>query len=223
MAALAILFEKSWLTRYLSLAPIRQTYGCSHRTVQKVRFLHGLLSPLTSENDTWYNWGMKEEKLTQKWAVAAFFEDAPSGSEFPKEEVPLHATLAGVFAIDLKGIAIVELLKNCLHGFRQFTVEGAITEQWGDLKVTTIKYSDNFNKLYTVIQHTLLNAGAVFNEPQYLGAGFSPHVTFQRQGKLKPKQKKTVGSISLVDMFPDSDGDRRRIHTSIKLRENDQT
>lgn len=156
-------------------------------------------------------------EFSQKWAVAAFFDDLPDGFEFQKNEVPLHATLAGVFAIDLPSIKIAGLLEGCVRGFEAPTVTGDAIEQWGSLKVTTLRSSQEFKDLFTVVQDTLLEKGAVFNEPEYVGAGFRPHVTLQRSGSLSPGAAKSVKGMSLVDMFPNGDPNRRRIVKTIKL------
>lgn len=163
---------------------------------------------------------MTDEKLTQKWAVAAFFDDLPLGYEFPREETPLHATLAGVFAINKSGDEIADLLRQCLTDTAGFPVIGLDEERWGDeLIVTRLEDSQQFSALYAGVQDCLLNKGAVFNEPQYLHDGFTPHVTHQKEGKLSVGQSAPIAHVSLVDMFPHGDGYRRRIHATISLEE----
>lgn len=163
---------------------------------------------------------MSGEKLTQKWAVASFFDDLEIGYEFPREETPLHATLAGVFAINKSGDEIADLLKQCLIDTTGFSVRGLAEERWGDeLIVTTLEDSQQFSALYAGVQDRLLNKGAVFNEPQYLHDGFTPHVTQQREGKLSVGESAQISRVSLVDMFPGGDGYRRRIHATISLEE----
>lgn len=165
---------------------------------------------------------MSKEKLTQKWTVASFFGAIPVGFEFPREETPLHATLAGVFAINQTGDDIAAILNEGLDEERAFDIEGEVIESWGEgLNVTTIKRSDEFDELYRKVQEILLNNSAVFNEPEYLGDGFRPHVTVQKSGRLGIGSTAVIRNVSLVDMFPNSDGNQRRIHATIKLREND--
>lgn len=162
------------------------------------------------------------QKFTQKWAVASFFRDLPVGFEFPREETPLHATLAGVFAISLDGDATADVLKECIEKFKPLTIKGETVEKWNDgLKVALIKHSYEFDGLYREVQKRLIDAGAVFNEPQYLGDGFQPHVTFQKSGQLDPGGSQAIRSVSLVDMFPGGNGYRRRIHATVELREDD--
>lgn len=165
---------------------------------------------------------MSREKLTQKWAVAAFFDDLAVGFEFAQEETPLHATLAGVFAINMRGDEIAELLRQCLSDSHTFAVTGLAEERWGEgLVVTTLADSEDLSGLYGSVQDCLLNKGAVFNEPQYLHDGFTPHVTKQRSGRLAIGASAEITRVSLVDMFPGGNGYRRRIHAVIKLKAHD--
>lgn len=163
---------------------------------------------------------LQSSEFSQKWAVAAFFNELPDGLEFSWDEAPLHATLAGVFAISFPGVEIAGLLEKCVDYFERFTVTGGPTEQWGSIKVTTLNYSEKFEELYLAVQNTMSRHGAVFNEPQYLRAGFKPHVTQQKAGRLESGHSKDIASVSLVDMFPGSDAYRRRILKTIKLKSN---
>lgn len=167
---------------------------------------------------------MSEVKLSQKWAVASFFSELPEGYEFAQKDTPLHATLAGVFAHPAKGDEIANTIQESIDGAQSFKVSGDVEEQWGEgLVVCKLVHSEQFIRLLSSIQNGLLAQGAVFNEPQYLGAGFTPHVTVQQAEKLMPGSMALVHSVSLVDMFPDGDGYRRRIHKVIKLGNIDES
>ncbi|MDZ7786522.1 MAG: hypothetical protein U5L95_05405 [Candidatus Saccharibacteria bacterium] len=163
----------------------------------------------------------KRQTFTQKWAVASFFGDLPAGFEFHKTNTPLHATLAGVFSINLNGQSIADILSKHLKDANPFSIKGEQIEQWGEISVTTIKDSAAFNSLYKGVQNVLLKNGAAFNEPQYLADGFCPHVTVQKSEKLQPGEKAIIDRVSLVDMFPNNDGTRRRITTTFKLKNYD--
>lgn len=161
-----------------------------------------------------------EKKLSQKWCVASFFDDLPAGFEFAMEEVPLHATLAGVCALPMSGDEIARNLKSAVAHTVPFEIYGDTQEQWGEgLKVTLIRQSNNFDNLLRLVQATLLEEGAVFNEPQYLGDGFTSHITMQKSGEVLPGESRLISSVSLVDMFPDEDGYRRRIHAVVRFQD----
>lgn len=160
------------------------------------------------------------EKLTQKWAVAAFFDDLPINFEFAMDDNPLHTTLAGVFALPEKGDEIAKIIEVGLAGFDVVEIIGEQREQWGDgIEVTILRESNTFSHLYKTIQNNLVDNGAVFNEPQYLGDGFTPHVTKQKSGELAQGTAQLLKTVSLVDMFPNNNGYRRRIHANFRLGE----
>jgi len=154
---------------------------------------------------------------SQKWAVASFFDEQEDDFIFKSESTPLHATLAGVFAVDAKMPEIATVVRGAIRGTRVFEIEISETEQWGDIRVSVMQDSVHFTDLFKAVQGALLDNGAQFNEPQYLNQGFRPHVTQQKTGFLREGDKKLVKSISLVDMFPDGDGEKRRIVTTIDL------
>lgn len=85
------------------------------------------------------------------------------------------------------------------------------------MKVTVIENNEQFNKLYTCLQKALESQGAVFNEPEYLYEGFTPHVTIQNEGKMNPGERWSVKQIGLIDLFPDDDYQMRRITKTWKL------
>lgn len=155
------------------------------------------------------------EKYSQKWTIASFFEHLSDGYVFHRSEVPLHATLAGVFAIDVTGDKIANLLKTHLQDVPAFHIVGGEETQWGDVKVRIINKSIHLNALFNGIQKMLLSHGATFNEPEYIGEGFTPHVTKQKSGWLQNGESRIVNSVSVVDMFPDGDYEKRRITATV--------
>lgn len=160
------------------------------------------------------------EKLTQKWAIAAFFDDLEDGYEFHMSDNPLHVTLAGVFAIHYKGREIYAGLSELLQDQESFTVTAGDDAYWGenkDLNVVIMEESKEMSALLMKIYKHLLNNGAIFNEPQYEGSGHILHSTVQKSGRLKKGDKVPINKVSLVDMFPNSDGYRRRIIGTVKF------
>ncbi len=151
-------------------------------------------------------------KFTQKWAVASFIEDLPIGFEFEASNNPLHTTIAGVLAIDLSSSKIIKLLESVIKNHKAFYLTGKSKVNWGEgLNVTLLKASINLDRLIIAVQRTLLDNGAVFNEPKYLLDGFTPHVTVQKHDQLDRGQRVKIKSVSLVDMFPNNDYKKRKI------------
>jgi hypothetical protein len=111
----------------------------------------------------------------------------------------------------------LEILDNCLKVTKSFKVVGGSVQKWGDIKVTVLEESKEFRKMLNNVQQALINNGALFNEPEYLGDGFKPHVTFQRNAKLEVGNNKQITSVSLVDMFPNGNFEQRRIIATLRL------
>lgn len=158
------------------------------------------------------------EQYSQKWCVVAFFDALELNFQFHRTEIPLHATIAGVFAIDKSREEINVLLKNYLDQFGTFEITGGEIVNWGDIQVTLLVHSDDFDVLFKGVQQMLIDNGALFNEPEYLGDGFMPHVTAQRHAKLDTGKKMFIKSITLVDMFPDGDFEQRLISGNHELK-----
>jgi hypothetical protein len=150
-------------------------------------------------------------EYSQKWAVVAFFASLPQEYTFHRTMTPLHVTLAGVFAIEMTPAGISSIIESSVSGVKTFSITAGATERWDSLKVSRIKQSAELDRLYRHLQQTLLNHGAVFNEPAYLLDGFKTHCTYQKSGHLKPDSTAVIHSVSLVDMFPDGDWQKRRI------------
>lgn len=160
------------------------------------------------------------EKFTQKWAIISLLEDANEGAEFHYTEFPLHITLAGVFAIDKKEHELIDDLTTLLTNVREFQVIADENDYFGpnkDIAVTKIQQTPDLIDLHEYIHEWLVHAGARFNAPHYQGAGYAPHATFQKSGRLMPGEARTLSSVSLIDLFPDGNGYQRKITKTIDL------
>lgn len=112
---------------------------------------------------------------------------------------------------------IASLLRNYLQDFQTFEIEGGEIVSWGEIHVTLLKESDYFNKLYKGMQQMLIDNGAVFNEPEYLGNGFIPHVTVQGKSMLNKDEKVILKEVTLIDMFPSGDFEQRLVAAKVEL------
>lgn len=160
------------------------------------------------------------EKLTQKWAVLSFLEDIEEGAVFHYTDFPLHVTLAGVFAVEKTGYELAEELKRLLANRSSFVIEADEKAMFGaheDISVMKIKKNTDLMSLYSDIYKWLENAGATYNSPEYQGAGYAPHSTFQKKSSLKPGEKRLLESVSLIDLFPNNNGHQRKIFKTIHL------
>jgi 2'-5' RNA ligase len=161
------------------------------------------------------------EVFTQKWAIISLLEDAAEGDEFHYTEFPLHVTLAGVFAISKSGEQLAQELTKILENQKPFPIKADQQDMFGpgkDVAVMRIHKTPELMKLYESIHGWLMNEDATFNSPEYQGTGYLPHSTFQKSGSLAPSEERRITSVSLVDLFPNNDGYKRKIYKTIILR-----
>lgn len=161
-----------------------------------------------------YSYRMK--KLSQKWCVVALLQPVPEGAEFDWREWPLHVTIAPTFAIDRNSEEISSLLSKTLQGQSPVSLQAIEELEWA-VKVMRLESTSEISTLHLKITEVLKESGAVFNEPQYIGKNFIPHVTAQKSGLVEVEDKITLDSFSLIDMFPNSDGLRRKVVKTFSL------
>lgn len=159
-------------------------------------------------------------KFSQKWALATMLESVEEGTEFFYTDFPLHVTLAGVFAINCDGAVLAETLREALAHQVPVEAEADDKDYFGpnkDIVVMKLRKTSQLMGLHKFLHDTLVSAGAVFNEPQYQDEGYIPHSTFQKHAHLNPGDKVLIGSVSIIDLFPNGDGHQRKIFKTIKL------
>jgi hypothetical protein len=86
-----------------------------------------------------------------------------------------------------------------------------------NIAVMLIKETPELMNLYETIHAWLVHSSTRFDTPEYEATGYLPHSTFQNTGSLIPGEKRLVRSISIVDLFPNNDGHRRKIAKTIAL------
>ncbi len=160
------------------------------------------------------------EKPTQKWGIIALLEDIQDGAEFHYTEFPLHITLAGVFSIGLNGETLTNELADLLVDQKIIEVKSDKKDMFGpnrDVEVMKMERSPELLNLYNKIHSWLLVSGAVYNDPQYQGDGYLPHSAFQKNGFLNENEIREIRSVSIIDLFPNSDGYKRKVFRTIKF------
>lgn len=158
--------------------------------------------------------------FSQKWAIVSLLEEAEEGSEFYYTDFPLHVTLAGVFAINKNGEELKNELTKLLKDQQPVQVKADEKDMFGpagDIAVMKIKKTPELMELYETIHEWLEGAGVEFNSPEYQGSGYIPHCTTQKSGSLKQREERILKSVSLIDLYPNKDGHRRKILKTVSL------
>lgn len=160
------------------------------------------------------------EAFTQKWAIISLLEQVEDGTEFHYTDSPLHVTFAGVFAAPVDGNKLVAGLVNILAEQKSVEIQADKMDMFGpnkDIPVMKIKKGAALMALYGVIYMWLDKSEVKYNSPEYQGKGYQPHSTFQKTGSLRPGEKRLLKTVSLIDMYPHSDGYQRRIFKTVDL------
>jgi 2'-5' RNA ligase len=161
------------------------------------------------------------QKFTQKWTIMILLEQMDGGIEFFWEDWPQHITLVDVFAVDWNHANLLDKLESLLANQKAFKVVVADSTSFGSLEnpvpVTLFKKSTELQSLHNDIIKLLNSAGAVFNNPEYIGEGFIAHSTFQKDRHLNKGEVVEVRELTIVDMFPHGDGYQRKLLRTIKF------
>ncbi len=154
---------------------------------------------------------------SQKYTIVHFVAPVENGAEFHMRDWPLHVTLADVFAVDRTGTAIDAKIKALAAHLAACEVEATEEASLGEARVMLLQKTPQIVALHLAIVNLLEQNGVVFNTPEFTRGGFLPHSTIQRTGRLDPGDSVRIDTISLVDMLPAGDWQRRRVLKTITL------
>lgn len=158
----------------------------------------------------------------QKYVIVKFLESVADGTEFDAKHWPLHVTLASNFVVDRKSVGLFDKLTELASSENPVTTTTGDDDYFGSQKqvhVTTLVMSQELQTLHNHIIALLKDLGATFDEPQYQEAGYRAHATVQAEKRLHKGEVVTIDELTVVDMFPNDDIDRRRSMKTFKLRQ----
>lgn len=162
------------------------------------------------------------ENFTQKWALINLLESVEENAEFYSDDFPLHVTLAGVFAIGLNSSELYKELSDLLQDQKPVATIAEAEANWGkngEIIVMQLQKNSAIVSLHDKIIDALLKSGAVFNEPEYEGENYTPHSTAQKHKRLNRGDIVNIDQVTIIDMFPHSDGNQRRILKTVNFSE----
>jgi len=103
---------------------------------------------------------------------------------------------------------------------KSIEVAGRDDEYFGrqkQIQVTILEPKEELMALHKDIITVLKSCHAVFDEPEYLEEGYRAHVTVQRDKRIHKNDIITIDELSIVDMYPQNDINRRKLLRTIKL------
>lgn len=158
--------------------------------------------------------------MSQKYVIVHFIDKSKVPTEFPSSEWPLHVTLLANFTLGKPIEQLDSELKKFALQEKPYDIMANGKALFGpkqNVKVSLIQPNDNIQKMHETLSSIVSGFGAVFDEPAFIGEGFRPHATIQINHRLSNKQLVELNDFTLVDMFPDSNINRRRIIETYKL------
>ena len=164
--------------------------------------------------------------FTQKYTIIQLLEDMPEDAEYSTNEWPLHVTIADTFAVDWQGGILLDELTELLARHKTVLSKASRDEYFGPKKetqVTLLDMSKDLLDLHNDLIDFLKKAGALFNDPQYLGSGFRAHATVQPHARLQAGDWVKFNELTLIDMFPGGDPYQRKLLKKMKLSNDDFT
>lgn len=156
----------------------------------------------------------------QKYVIAKFLEPIADGTEFDANSWPLHVTLVAKFVVDRKSVDLFDKLAKLAANENGVTTNAGDDDYFGSqqqVHVTTLVMTSELQSLHNDIIALLKSIGATFDAPQYQEEGYRAHATVQTNKRLHKGDVVVIDGLTIVDMFPDDDIDRRRTMRTFRL------
>jgi hypothetical protein len=163
------------------------------------------------------------------------------GDGFSLKDWPLHLTVAPTFVIggghgdadsadadradadsvDADRANVLAAVTPILTERSQLIVQAGSDAGFGHsgkIPVTLIEPTAALSGLHHRLVEALLTVGAAFDDPQFIGDGYRPHVTLTRSARVSVGDTLTLRQAALVDMAPAGERRLRRVVWAHSLR-----
>ena len=115
-----------------------------------------------------------------RYGLATLLEDIPVGCQITDEYIPLHLTHIDVMETELNVSELEMVFLKALGNLRIFTTAALEDKYLGpgkDILVTELELTSELKNLQSLLLSCLTEAGVKFENPQFLGENFKPHIT----------------------------------------------
>lgn len=151
-------------------------------------------------------------KYTQKYTVVCFFTPQKRSIDFAASDWPLHVTVLDTFKTSWRLDELCAALAKVASSTTSFNTVPTKKTTLGenkDIPVKLLRLDAGMSALHTALLDLVEKGAFVFNTPEFVGAGFLPHVTNQGASQVAVGKAYRLSGIALVDMFPRDDPMRR--------------
>jgi len=133
-----------------------------------------------------------------------------AGDAFTLREWPLHVTVAPTFVIASGLPAVLPAVTEILLTQPTLRLRVGSEEGFGhaqNVPVSLVEPTAELNRLHSLLIAALLAVGAKFDDPEFIGAAYRPHITLKGADALPRGTGLTMSQAAVVDMAPA--GERR--------------
>ncbi len=151
---------------------------------------------------------------TQRYVIIKLLEQLKEGDEFSPENYPLHITIVPSFQLERMDDVLLGKIKRLCDNLKAFTLTAGQDEFFGpnrEVHVTTMVMNDEIRRLHNRLVGILADAGAIFDEPEYMFENYHAHATVQRATRLYSNDSVTVEDVTIIDKLPNGNPDKRKL------------
>ena len=156
---------------------------------------------------------------SQKYTLVHFILPKEAGAEFHMSEWPLHITLADVFAINRRESKLDVHLQTLLSKTSPITTTVVDDGMLSTTPVMLLEKVIDLQHFHESLVAMLEEGGAAFNTPEFTRNGFIPHSTKQANSNMVLGNTVTIDSVSLIDMYPDAQWQKRRVLATYRMKQ----
>jgi hypothetical protein len=140
------------------------------------------------------------------YVIVSVLDTVPTEA-FPRSNWPLHLTLLGNFYTEASESELYRILANATEKIPPLLVVGERKEMFGknaDVPVTVLQKTVGLESLHSQLRHSFSSSVLRFETPDYIGAGYLPHITDTAEVKLETDEEVQLTTISLVRLTEDT-------------------
>ena len=151
---------------------------------------------------------------TQRYVIIKLLEKLQDGDEFLPENYPLHITIVPSFQLEKMNDALLGKIKQLCNDLKPFSLTAGEDEFFGpnrEVHVTTMIMNDELKELHANLVSILSDAGAIFDESQYMLENYRAHATVQETVRLNEGDSIIFDSITVIDKLPNGLPTKRKL------------
>jgi hypothetical protein len=161
-----------------------------------------------------------DPRLVSRLVVVLPLQPLTVGDGFTLGAWPLHVTVVPTFVVAVDLSAVVAAISPHLTTQTGFQVRVGQDEGFGRsgrIPVSVVEPSRELCDLHAGLVAVLSDAGAVFDDPEFIGTGYRAHITKTRLAQAYPGDELFLNQATIVDMEPEGDRRLRRVVWAVPL------